>query len=133
CWVSGYNGGFFSSTNLVYPDGTIHRLNTALVTSCDIDSDGDGIVNCMDPTPIFTASSLALSVSLTNSPQHSAALAWNSVPYSTNYVYYKNSMGTTNWQVLTNFVLGATGGRIKVTDPMTSSGRLYRVRVDPPR
>src|SRR5258708_12257287 len=53
CWVSNYNTGFYSSTNFVYPDGTTNQLNTALVQSCDIDSDGDGIVNCQDQCPTF--------------------------------------------------------------------------------
>jgi len=52
CWVSNWNCGFFSSTNLLYPDGTTNRVNTALAQSCDIDSNGNGIVNCMDPAPI---------------------------------------------------------------------------------
>jgi hypothetical protein len=52
CWVSNYNCGFFSSTNMVYPDGSTNRLNTALVEDCNIDSDNDGIVNCSDPSPV---------------------------------------------------------------------------------
>ncbi len=58
CWVSNYHCGLFSSTNLVYRDGTVHRLNAALAASCNIDSDGDGHVNC-DPAggdPIPAAS-----------------------------------------------------------------------------
>jgi hypothetical protein len=51
-WVSNYNCGFFSSTNLVYPDGSTNRVNTALATSCNIDSDSDGVVNCADLSPI---------------------------------------------------------------------------------
>jgi len=42
-WVSNYHAGFFSSTNVVYRDGTTHRFNTALVTSRSIDSNGNGI------------------------------------------------------------------------------------------
>jgi hypothetical protein len=51
-WVSNYNCGFYSSTNMVYPDGTTNRVNAALAASCNIDSDGDGIVNCEDLSPI---------------------------------------------------------------------------------
>jgi hypothetical protein len=51
-WVSNYNCGFFSSTNLVYPDGSTNRVNTALAASCNIDSDGDTVVNCIDLSPI---------------------------------------------------------------------------------
>jgi hypothetical protein len=51
-WVSNFNCGFFSSTNFAYPDGSIHKVNTALVQSCDLDSNGNGIVNCQDPAPL---------------------------------------------------------------------------------
>ena len=53
-WVNNYNCGFFSSTNMVYPDGSTNRVNTALAASCNIDSDGDGTVNCLDLSPIPT-------------------------------------------------------------------------------
>jgi hypothetical protein len=51
-WVSNYNCGFYSSTNLVYPDGSTNRVNAALAASCNIDSDGDNVVNCVDLSPI---------------------------------------------------------------------------------
>ncbi len=49
-WVGAY-AGFFSSTNFVYPNGTTNLVNYALVTSCDLDTDNDGIPNCNDPDP----------------------------------------------------------------------------------
>jgi len=52
CWVKDYNCGFFSSTNMVYPDGTTNRVNAALAQDCTIDSNGNGIPNCLDPAPI---------------------------------------------------------------------------------
>ena len=50
-WVPSYTGRL-SSTNLTYPSGTNYTFNIALVTSKDIDSDGDGCPNYYDPTPI---------------------------------------------------------------------------------
>jgi hypothetical protein len=35
-WVSNYNYGYFSSSNVLYQDSTTHRLNAALVESCHI-------------------------------------------------------------------------------------------------
>ncbi|HWQ92497.1 MAG TPA: hypothetical protein VN673_12565 [Clostridia bacterium] len=53
CWVSGYHSGFFSSTNVFNPEtGATNSVNLALTQSCDIDSDNDGIVNCLDATPV---------------------------------------------------------------------------------
>ena len=137
-WVPAYAGAF-SSTNVVYSDGTTNRLNTALVTSCTIDSNNNGIPNCTDPNPVpvLSPASLALTVTFTNTPQRAVELSWNSVPYSTNYVFFKASSTATNWQLLTTnsslplnpFVLGPAGGRQRVLDPVKTGG-LYRVRVD---
>src|SRR5262249_2760548 len=52
CWVSSYNCGPYSSTNMIYPDGSTNRFNIGLVSDCNIDSNGDGIPNCNDPTPL---------------------------------------------------------------------------------
>ncbi len=57
-WVAAY-AGTFSSTNMVYA-GTTNRLNLALVQSCDLDSNGNGIPNCLDPAPVFVPSELQL-------------------------------------------------------------------------
>ena len=51
-WVPNYNCGFFSSTNLVYPDGTTNRVNHGLAVATGIDSDNDGIVNRDDTSPV---------------------------------------------------------------------------------
>jgi hypothetical protein len=134
-WVSNYNIGFWSSTNVVYSDGTTNRLNTALVTSCEIDSNGNGIPNCMDtnPIPVLTPASLALTVAVTNSPARTAVLSWNTLPLSSNYLYSAPSLllPSTNWQLVTNFLSDAAiGGRVTMTYPITNSGALYyRVRV----
>jgi hypothetical protein len=128
-WVSSYAGAF-SSTNMVYPDGTTNRLNLALVLSCDLDSNGNGIPNCLDPAPVFVPSQVGLTAAFTNAPQPAVVLSWNSIPYSTNSVFFKPSLTATNWQLLTNFVVGPAGGRQRIVDPVAAGGRFYRVRVD---
>jgi hypothetical protein len=128
-WVSSYAGAY-SSTNLVYPDGTTNLLNTALVQSCDLDSNGNGIPNCQDRAPVLVPSEIGLAAAFTNAPQHEVVLSWSSIPYSTNSVFFKPSLTATNWQLLTNFVLGSAGGRPRIVDPVTAGGRFYRVRVD---
>jgi hypothetical protein len=129
-WVAAYAGAF-SSTNMYYPtEGTTNRLNLALVLSCDLDSNGNGIANCQDLEPVFVPSQLGLAAALTNAPQPAVVLSWNSIPYSTNSVFFKPSLTATNWQLLTNFVLGPAGGRQRIVDPLTAGDRFYRVRVD---
>jgi hypothetical protein len=51
-WVSSYNWGYFSSTNLLYPDGLLHRVNAALAASCDLVSNTNGVVNCQSLAPV---------------------------------------------------------------------------------
>jgi hypothetical protein len=138
-WVSNYNVGFWSSTKVVYSDGTTNRLNTALVQSQTIDSNGNGIPNGSDanPIPVLSPAGLALKLTFTNVPPGAVELSWNSVPNSTNYVFFKPSATATNWRLLTTnsflpknpFVVGPAGGRQRVMDPVNVGG-LYRVRVD---
>ena len=135
-WVSNYNTGFFSSTNLVYADGTTNRLNTALVTSCDIDSNGNGIPNCLDPSPVPVASpaGLGLKVEFTTTPTPAALVSWMSFPSSTNSLYTASVADSAHWQLVTNFVYpGLFPGRVMVTDLIKTNGpRFYRVRVGTP-
>ncbi|MCX6929575.1 MAG: hypothetical protein NT154_41125 [Verrucomicrobia bacterium] len=128
-WVPGYAGAF-SSTNLLYPDGTTNRLNAALVQSCDLDSNWDGIVNCHDLAPVFVPSQVALAATLTNLPQRAVVLSWNSIPYATNTLFSASSVTAGDWQLSTNYVLGVNGGRQRFVDPIGAGGRVYRVRVD---
>jgi len=129
-WVSSYAGAF-SSTNMYYPsEGTTNRLNLALVQSCTLDSNGNGIANCQDLEPVFVPSQVGLAAAITNAPQPAVVLSWNSIPYAANSVFFKPSLAATNWQLLTNFVVGPAGGRQRVVDPVAAGGRLYRVRVD---
>jgi hypothetical protein len=131
CWVSAY-AGMYSGTNVVYPDGTTNFFNAALVGSCNLDSDGDGLVNCSDPTPILRPQDLALAVSLVQTPSLKAQVSWKSGPYAANFVYYKTSSSSTNWLPLTNFISGDSNGRVSILDPVNASNpRYYRVRVDP--
>src|SRR5262249_15121311 len=135
-WVSNYNTGFFSSTNLVYADGSTNRLNTALVTSCDIDSNGNGIPNCQDPSPvpIISPAGVALTVEYTTAPIPAALVSWTAFPSSTNSLYTAPVADSADWQLVTNFVYpGLFPGRVMVTDLIkTNSPRFYRVRVGTP-
>jgi hypothetical protein len=135
-WVSNYNTGFFSSTYVTYTDGSgTHRLNRALVESCDIDSNGNGIYNCMDsnPVPVLTPSTLVLKAAYTNYPTRSVVLSWDTIPLASNYLYASSlPLGKTNqWQLITNFLSGpALGARETVTDAVKTNGvRYYRVEV----
>lgn len=64
-WVNAY-AGYFSSTNIVYPNGTTNAVNSALAASCNLDSDHDGLVNCIDPTPVTVPGFCTVSLSSSN-------------------------------------------------------------------
>lgn len=71
-WVPGY-AGIYSATNVVYADGSTNLLNTALVESQNLDSDGDGVVNAADSTPVFLVTTTSLP-DATNSVAYSVPL-----------------------------------------------------------
>jgi len=144
-WVSGY-AGYFSSTNIVYTNivGSVtnistNTVNAALAQSNDIDSDGDGTNNLTDPTPFFVPGEVNFKLTVTNKPPLTALISWQSIPASTNYVYYKTNLLSVNWQVLTNFVSPAAVppvGGWPITNIISDvvnpvSPRYYRVGVKP--
>jgi hypothetical protein len=133
-WVSSY-AGYFSGTNIVYPDGTTVRMNVALAQSATLDSNGSGTNNASNPTPLFVSSQMDFKETLTNNPSPAVRLTWNSIPSATNTVEYSTNRG--NWLVLTNFVsptnVPPVGGwpiMNTVVNPVTKTNRFYRVRLD---
>lgn len=129
-WVPSFAGPL-SSTNIVYPSGTIVHTNAALAASRDIDSDEDGIVNGDDPTPFFIPESADLRIARTKGGQ--VSLSWNALGRSQNVLEYKSALGGA-WQTLTNFLSGPATARAFVTDSATRTNQcLYRVRVTPQR
>jgi hypothetical protein len=138
-WVPSFTGPL-SSTNITYffTNGVVvtsntYTFNIALVMSKDLDSDGDGIVNFDDPTPIYVPGSAALSVSLAAASERSVELSWRALSYSSNFLEFKAASGTSDWQVLTNFHMGPLTWPVTVQDPISSNSasRVYRLRVDP--
>jgi hypothetical protein len=134
-WVPAY-AGYFTSTNYVYPDGTTNTFNTALAQSSTLDSDGDGVPNGSDPTPIFVPSQWDVSITMTNIPFPRSLISWHSIPNATNTVQYSTNLVT--WFLLTNFVsptLTPPAGGWPITnmisDPIIGPMRMYQVMVFP--
>jgi len=111
-WVSSYAGAF-SSTNVIFSDGTTNRLNTALVQSLSV----------------LTPASLVLAVTFTNQPVPTVLLSWNSTPLTNEYSLYASSsllLPLANWQLVTNFSsANPIGTRLTVADAITNSGPRY--------
>jgi hypothetical protein len=75
---------------------------------------------------------LTLSLAVVYNAAPGAKISWNTGANAQNHVYYRNSMLTGNWQILTNFV-SPTGGTVTVTDTLgTNKARYYRVQVSTP-
>ncbi|HEX7619287.1 MAG TPA: hypothetical protein VF480_11290, partial [Verrucomicrobiae bacterium] len=158
-WVPTY-AGYFSSTNLVYPDGTTNTFNAALAQDSQIDSNGNGIPNSEDPTPFFVSSMLDLAVYPTNHPPNTIVISFNTVPQATNTVFYAtNLMQPVIWTVLTNIYIPVIStnpfvsanypgpatnnpfispqpypgpaANVMVFDPAGAAGRFYKVTVYP--
>lgn len=131
-WVSSY-AGYYSGTNFVYPDGTTNLLNRALVTSCNLDSDGDQIVNCQDLTPVWRANEdIGFRAETLGSPATAVGLSWRTLPGAANQVFYKASLTDAQWTLLTEFTTPAgAGSRVSVSDPVDAGRRFYRVVVTP--
>jgi hypothetical protein len=130
-WISSYTG-YYSSTNIVYPDGSTNTFNAALAASCNIDSNNNGVVNCSDPTPFLVASQLGFSIGLTNTPGRTARLSWETIGGATNTVSYTLKLPPTNWLQLTQFVSGPVNLRTNLLDPVGKTNRFYKVTVQVP-
>jgi hypothetical protein len=150
-WVPTFAGPL-STTNLVYPSGASYPFNIALISSLDLDSNTNGIVNALDPYPIdipgetippiaprflpasettILAPRLSLSLSYKTTPPR-AMLSWTAPGFSENTVEFKDSFGEPGWSVLTNFVNGATTAPVQIYDPSTGgAARFYRLLIHP--
>ncbi len=131
-WVPGYAGAF-SSTNMLYPDGTTNLLNLALVQSCSLDSNCNGIPNCADPAPVLVPSQVNSLVNLTAALTQgtNVVLSWSGVPFRRNYLEFKPSLTATNWEPLTNVTVpGPECSQQQVVDPANGGSGFYRLRVE---
>lgn len=130
-WIPTYTG-YFTSTNIVYPDGTTNTFNAGLAGS-QFDSDADGILNASDPSPFFVPSMINPQVYPTNNPAGTMVISWNTIPFATNSVAYSTNLMT--WQLLTNFISPQTSAgpatNVLIFDPIVSPGRYYQVTVSP--
>ncbi|MGA2852647.1 MAG: hypothetical protein ABSE90_00745, partial [Verrucomicrobiota bacterium] len=147
-WVPTYKG-YFSSAYYVY-NGVSYAFNAALAQSSDIDSNGNGTPNSVDPMPFFVSGMISpVVIYQTNPPSGPMVVSWNSIPHATNYVYYStdNSAGSfTN--LLTSFSTNISGpftmsnfispipypspaARVMIFDPVTGPSRYYQPVVSP--
>ena len=152
-WIPAY-AGYYSSTQVGSADGSTNTVNAALANANDIDSNGNGIPNNLDPAPFFVPSGVNFAVTLTNSPAR-MKLQWTTIPLATNSIQYRTNLLLGTWTTLTNFDNYYFGTNIPVAtpahvgwfvspqnypggltnvwiyDPVTNVPHYYRVQVQP--
>jgi hypothetical protein len=131
-----------SSTYTYYTTGvdgevvaTTYTFNTAVVSDRDLDSDRDGTVNGVDPTPIYTAASIGLQVLTTKAQPPQVLLRWNGLAGAVNTIQYCNTIADPGWTVLTNIIpAGPLSGPVTFRDtvPAGRAQRVYRIVVNVP-
>jgi hypothetical protein len=141
-WVSSFAGPNSSTTVLV--NGQPVVMNTALRNSKIIDSDGDGIPNFFDSTPLGgngggtpPPSGLTLGSGLFNRPSSSEevfSLNWNASANTTYRVEMTTDLANPNWQLVTTYTnTSPTTANVIISDTnsVSTHQRFYRVRIVP--
>lgn len=119
-WLSNYVG-HFSVTHVTYADGETFAVNSAYVQNYGLPP---------EPPVVLTPQTILLNIGATNvASTPMASISWYSPAFSTNTLYYR-TLTNPNWLVRTNFIQGATSGRVSCLDSLGTS-HLYRVSVAP--
>ena len=131
-FVPGFAGPL-NSTNIVYPSGETYTFNAALVRSTTLDSDGDGIVNALDSTPVIVGDRIDLKIACSRgTATRRTVISWMAPANSTSVVEYKDSLQGA-WQALPAVQNTGAAQRLSVSEdlPATAAGqRFYRVRTE---
>jgi hypothetical protein len=139
-WVSSYTG-IYSSVAVVLNGQTV-LMNAALRNSRLIDSDGDGVPNYYDTTPLGgttetpSGGSVVLNPSFLNpgAGAKTFGISWDAAANTAYQVEVATDLAKGDWQVLTTFTNTATiGKKATFTDPAAAQTgqRFYRIRLQP--
>jgi hypothetical protein len=137
-WVSSY-AGIYSSVAVV-KDGETVMMNVGLRNSRLIDSDGDGVPNYYDTTPLggtsepTTGGGLVLSPAFVNlgAAAKTFGITWDAAANTAYEVEVATDLIKGDWQVLKAFTNTATiGKKLTFTDPVAAKTgqRFYRIRL----
>ncbi len=137
-WVSSFAGP--ASSTAVVVNGQTVEVNSALLNSKIIDSDGDGIPNFYDSTPFGPGSSSAASgtligLGLLNRPSPSQqvfSLNFNAQANTAYRVEVTTNLASPNWQLVTSYTNSSPAtANVTIADTNNINGkqRFYRVRL----
>jgi hypothetical protein len=129
-WVPRY-AGQYSGVNVALQNGQTVRVNRNLLNSPTIDSNGDGVVNALDPHP-FDGPKVTLL--LTGAPLSGATLSWSGAAATTYTVDVSSSLLGADWTNLTTISnTNSSATTLTVKDSITPGlpPRFYRVSYTP--
>jgi hypothetical protein len=134
-WVSNFNWGYFSSTNLLYPDGLYHRVNAALASSCDLVSNPtNNVVNCQSQAPISPVAvpptngvptDVPLLTAVNLAPQSQTVIQGASVTFSV--AASSDWPLSYQWQLNSNNIPGAVGSSYTINNVQAADAGIYSV------
>ncbi len=129
-WVgefAGPNGG----VKVALQTGQVIVVNRNLLNSPNIDSNGNGIVNALDPAPFDVP---PVSVTVTPSPKLVSTLSWAAAAHAVYSVEYSQSIKPVKWVSLgsvTNTLSVPTTLSFRDTAGSSGATRYYRVSYQP--
>jgi hypothetical protein len=136
-WVSNYNWGYFSSTNLLYPDGLLHRVNAALASSGDLVSNPTNtVVNRQSQAPISPVivpptngvpTDVPLHIAINLAPQGQTVVQGSSATF--NVAASSDWPLSYQWQLNSNNIAGAIYPSFTVSSAQPADAGDYSVVV----
>lgn len=129
-WVGEYAGPN-SGVKVALKTGQVIYVNRNLLNSSTIDSNGNGIVNSLDPAPFDVP---PITVTVTTSPKLIGSLSWSAAPNTVYTVDYTSSLKPVQWNrlgTITNNL--SVPGILTFKDTTSNPGsvRYYRVAYQP--
>jgi hypothetical protein len=134
-WVPQFAGPSTSVDILVQPGSSLTaRMNVALRTSFNIDSDGDGIPNRFDEYPLFADPDVRFTSVGFNTQTRVMSLGFNAKANATYIIETTTNLSNPSWELFKGDLRTGPDGRIISISDQVQAGspqRFYRVRLAP--
>ncbi len=130
-WVSAFLGPY-STVEVALENGETVKVNKGVAESLELDYDGDGTPNGLDPYPFETPVVKIDSISVVNKPPQTAIVVWTAAPMSSYILESISTLKSTNWVTVKSISNPATApAPLSVEDvvPPSSFEKYYRLRL----
>ncbi len=129
-WVGEYAGPN-SGVKVALKTGQVIYVNRNLLNSSTVDSNGDGIVNSLDPAPFDIP---PVTVTVSASPKVASTLKWSGAASTVYGIDYTSSLKPVNWTHLGSVTNSASVPTVLIFQDTGANGgstRYYRVTYQP--